>query len=146
MSLVLFDIDGTLANIDHRRHLVENEPPKWFEFFDLMGSDSVNEPVAGLYRELWMSERYQCVLVTGRPEQYRAVTEQWLIWNEIPFGRLIMRAEKDNRKDHLIKQEILSDLISQGETIAFVVDDRQSVVDMWRRNGVTCLQCAVYER
>jgi len=145
MNLVLFDIDGTLADINHRRHLVEGEDSNWAGFFDLMGADSVNESVAGLYRELWNSEVYECVLVTGRPEEYRKVTEQWLIWNEIPFERLLMRQSKDNRADHLIKEEVLESLVSKGERIAFVVDDRQSVVDMWRRNGVTCFQCADYQ-
>lgn len=145
MKLVLFDIDGTLADIDHRRHLVDGDDPDWRAFFDSMGSDSVNAPVAELYRTIWNSPNFECVLVTGRPEDHRPVTEQWLTWNEIPFERLIMRKAKDNRKDAIVKEEILCELIRDGAEIAFVVDDRQSVVDMWRRNGITCFQCAVYD-
>jgi len=37
----------------------------------------------------------------------------------------------------------LHKLIAEGARIEFVVDDRQQVVDMWRRNGITCLQCDV---
>lgn len=143
--MVLFDIDGTLADIEHRRHLVDCQKPNWAEFFDLMGSDSVNEPVAELYKELWQSNKYECILLSGRPEKYRKITEQWLVWNEIPFKRLLMRKDKDNRADHIIKEEVLNALISEGKRIAFVVDDRQSVVDMWRRNGLTCFQCADYQ-
>lgn len=145
MKRVLFDIDGTLADISHRRHYVEGGNRNWVKFFDAMGEDSVNQPVADLYRALQKSPDYECIIVTGRPENYRKVTEQWLIWNNIPFSRLLMRAEKDSRQDAIIKREILTELLKEGHEIAFVVDDRQSVVDMWRANGITCLQCDVYE-
>jgi hypothetical protein len=52
-----------------------------------------------------------------------------------------MRADKDHRADHIIKKEILDSFLAQGLDIAFTVDDRQQVVDMWRENNITCLQC-----
>ena len=52
-----------------------------------------------------------------------------------------MREDKDSRPDSEVKQDILRRLQGQCKKILFVVDDRQSVVDMWRANGVTCLQC-----
>ena len=52
-----------------------------------------------------------------------------------------MRADNDQRPDSEVKQDILNSLKAQGKKILFTVDDRQSVVDMWRANGITCLQC-----
>lgn len=140
-KVVIFDIDGTLADISHRRHLLQQNPHNWKAFFDEMGGDKPNPPIVNLYRLIWNSSDYQCVIVTGRPEQYRKVTEQWLAWNEIPFQKLMMRPKSDQRPDHSVKQEFLDELQSAGMKIEFVVDDRKSVVDMWRRNGLTCLQC-----
>lgn len=145
IKIVLFDVDGTLANIDHRRHILEEDPHNWKDFFAVMGDDVPNQEIVDLYKLLWSSDQYECVIVSGRPEQYRHLTEQWFIWNNIPFDRLIMRMEKDQRPDHVIKEEIFNALCEEGKTIAFVVDDRQSVVDMWRRNGLLCLQCAAHE-
>ncbi len=54
-----------------------------------------------------------------------------------------MRKGKDNRKDAIIKKEILGLLRQEGKEILFAVDDRQQVVDMWRENGITCLQCDI---
>ncbi len=72
------------------------------------------------------------------------ITEQWLTWNEIPFERLLMRVDGDQRADHHVKQDIHNQITSiEGKTIEFVVDDRQQVVDMWRGNDVLCLQCDV---
>ncbi len=138
---VLFDIDGTLAKIEHRRTLVTNGNSDWTAFNSLMGEDTPNYPVVMLYNTLWRSGDYQILLVSGRSEVFRKVTETWLIWNEIPFSRLIMRKTGDNRSDEKIKQDILRDLKEEEHQVLFVVDDRQKVVDMWRRNGVTCLQC-----
>jgi hypothetical protein len=142
-SVVVFDIDGTLANINHRRVYLETDPPNWSKFNELMGDDTPNAPVVSLYMTLWISGRYELILASGRSERYRSITERWLTWNEIPFGRLVMRADGDYRADHRVKQDIHDRLISGGKSIVFVVDDRQQVVDMWRRNGVMCLQCDV---
>ncbi|KZK96428.1 hypothetical protein PsAD5_02621 [Pseudovibrio sp. Ad5] len=141
-STILFDIDGTLADINHRRPLVTPPKSDWKRFNDLMGDDTPSKPMVDLYKTLWDSNQYDLILVSGRGEESRKLTETWLTWNSIPFSRLIMRQEHDNRADYLVKQEILNMLLSEGKRIAFVVDDRKQVVDMWRRNGITCLQCA----
>ncbi len=143
MKTVLFDIDGTLADIEHRRGYLNQEKPDWHAFNDSMGDDTPNVPVVEMYKTLWASGAYEIIVVTGRNERFRQITEQWFTWNEIPFDRLLMRADKDNRADHIIKQEILDRLQAEGKSIAFTVDDRQQVVDMWRKNGITCLQCDV---
>jgi len=51
-----------------------------------------------------------------------------------------MRKDGDQRKDNVIKQEILKHIKEKYE-ISFAFDDRKSVVDMWRENGVFCFQC-----
>ena len=140
---IIFDIDGTLADIWHRRKFLDQETPDWKSFNDGMGDDTPNIPVVELYKILWDSGKYDIVITSGRSEKDRKITEQWFVWNEIPFERLEMRADGDSRADHLIKEEILLKLQDEGKDILFVVDDRQQVVDMWRRNGVTCLQCDI---
>ncbi len=141
MHTILFDLDGTLADINHRRKCLESPKPDWKSFNKLMGDDVPNTPVISLYKALWASGQYELIILTGRNEEYRAISEQWLVSNEIPFNRLIMRQDKDFRADHIIKEEMLTSLVSEGKEVLFVVDDRQQVVDMWRRNGITCLQC-----
>ena len=135
--------DGTLADIEHRRVFLQGDRPDWARFNAAMGEDTPNRPIVDLYQTLWASGAYDLQIVTGRNEAFRKVTETWLTWNEIPFTRVLMRADKDNRPDNIIKGEFLEQLRAEGRDIAFAVDDRQQVVDMWRANGVTCLQCDV---
>jgi len=141
--VVIFDIDGTLADIRHRRPFLNGKNPDWKSFNSLMGNDEKNRPVVELYTTLWETKKYELILVSGRSEDQRQVTEQWLFWNEIPFSKLMLRPSKDFRPDSEIKKEILDKLLMENKNILFVVDDRQSVVDMWRENGITCLQCDV---
>lgn len=142
-DIILFDVDGTLADIQHRRPLVEGAKPDWKAFNSKMGDDTPNIPIVELYKTLWNSDRYELVLVSGRSEDQREITEQWLFWNDIPFSKLLLRPSKDFRPDVEIKKEILDDLRRQNKKILFVVDDRKSVVNMWRANGITCLQCDI---
>ena len=45
-----------------------------------------------------------------------------------------------DRPDYTVKRELLAEI---GEDrIAFVIDDRNSVCDMWRGQGLTCYQIA----
>ena len=138
---IIFDVDGTLADIWHRRKFLEQESPDWKSFNEKMGDDTPNAPIVELYKTLWDTGKYSIVITSGRSEKDRKITEQWLVWNEIPFENIEMRQDNDNRADYIIKEEILKKLIAEGRDILFVVDDRQQVVDMWRRNGIHCLQC-----
>lgn len=142
MKAILFDLDGTLADISHRRPYLQKDPPDWKSFNANIGGDTPNVPILELYRTLWDARKHNLIIITGRTEEQRIHTEQWLTWNNIPFEKLLMRPSGDFRPDHVIKEEILQRLIADGYKILLAVDDRQQVVDMWRRHGITCLQCA----
>ena len=64
---------------------------------------------------------------------------------DIPHAELYMRSEGDYRPDYVIKSQILDAILADGYEIAFVVDDRPSVVAMWRERGLVCLQCREWE-
>jgi len=141
MKTIIFDIDGTLSELNGREKWIHCEKPDWKAFFDHMDEDLPNTPVVTLYRTLYETKKFELIIVSGRSEKYRKVTESWLAWHEIPFDTLLMRKDNDNRADEEIKQDILNTLKAQGKEILLTVDDRQKVVDMWRKNGITCLQC-----
>lgn len=125
---VIVDIDGTLA-------LKGDRSP-----YDMtrVGEDTVNWPVAGIVHAL--SEWYDIVYCSGRSEDARAATEQWLRTNDLS-GPLYMRAEGDTRRDSVVKRELL-DRIGEFYDVQAAIDDRQQVVDMWRAAGLLCLQVA----
>ena len=55
---------------------------------------------------------------------------------------MIRASNKDYTPDQDLKKKWL---YSFGkDRVLFVVDDRQRVVDMWRAEGITCLQCEAW--
>ena len=141
-KVVIFDIDGTLADNNHRQCFVSDGRKEWEKFFSLMGDDVPVLSVIELCQVLFTSGNYEIHIFSGRPERYRRLTEQWLAWNDIPSLPLSMRKDGDSRPDAEIKEEMLLKLQAEGKQIAFVVDDRKTVVEMWRKHGIVCLQCA----
>jgi uncharacterized HAD superfamily protein len=130
---VVVDIDGTLANISHRQHHIKSKRKKWRKFFKNMDKDLPIPEVAAKVRKL--SQDHIIVLVSGRPEDYRLLTEEWLKKHKIPYQQLYMRSSGDFREDDIVKQEILNQHLNKEE-IKLVIDDRPRVIRMWRKNGL----------
>lgn len=140
MQAVIFDIDGTLSDPSHRLHHVENHPHNWAAFFDEMSEDGLHEPIRWLAWVIAQSGT-RIILTSGRPETHRRQTEEWLANYEVPYDALYMRAEGDFRADYIVKSQMLDAIIADGNDVVLVVDDRESVIKMWRERGLTCLQC-----
>ena len=146
---VIFDIDGTLADITHRVHLAKAK--KFDEFFEAQIDDVHNVPIVALH-QMVAAQGYQIIYCTGRPQQYREGTLAFLetVTPEAklpgyPEPLLLMRPDKDRFiPDSQAKQDMLDSILTHmsKDNILFTVDDRQKVVDFWRANGITCLQCA----
>ena len=141
MKTIICDIDGTLADCEHRRHFLNQRPVDWNGFFGAMGDDPLIEPVAEILDALDNGD-WNIILCSGRPDNYREVTVQWLMDHLIPYNELHMRAASDHRSDVIVKREMLQSFRARDLDIRFVIDDRKSVVDMWRSEGLICLQAA----
>lgn len=140
----IVDIDGTLANCEPRRaRALAGGRMDWRLWNAEMGSDTPNEWCVELIRCM-VAQGYLPIFVTGRHEEHMAVTSQWLAKYLPPATQyeLFMRDDADFRKDDIVKEEIYRAHIEKSYHVLFVVDDRKRVVDMWRRIGLTCLQCA----
>ena len=139
--IILCDIDGTLANVVHRIHLVTGKEKNWEEFNSLCQSDRVKENIANILRQFVGDYETTIVIVTARENKWRKETEKWLHLNDIPYDDLHMRPIGDKRSDAIIKEEILLKNYDK-ESVWFVLEDRSKVVKMWRKLGLTCLQVA----
>jgi phosphoglycolate phosphatase-like HAD superfamily hydrolase len=134
-SAWIFDLDGTLADVTHRRQFVATKPRNWKAWDAAQPRDPVHEPVAHLARTL-KAAGMDIVIASGRNSDSRANTVEWLERHNIPFDALFMRASGDFRADDIIKEEILAEIREAGWEPQAVVDDRRRVVEMWRRNGL----------
>jgi phosphoglycolate phosphatase-like HAD superfamily hydrolase len=138
-EIVIFDIDGTLADISAREHHVKKRPKNWKGFFEGMSGDVPIVPILNLCNTLYEAG-FEIILFTGRPEDYRKDTEEWLDKHKVKYHSLFMRGSRDMRDDTIVKKEMLEHI--NKKKIAFIVEDRNRVVQMWRDEGYICLQCA----
>jgi FMN phosphatase YigB (HAD superfamily) len=141
-KILVFDIDGTLADVTHRRQFVATKPKNWAAWNAGMSRDTVHEDIRWMLMKLRRVPGSKTILCSGRGEETRAVTEQWLSDNRIPYEDLYMRKAKDYRQDSIVKVELLQQIRkTHGEPYLWI-DDRQQVVDAIRAEGVRVLQVA----
>ncbi len=143
--LYIFDIDGTLALAEHRQLLVRKSPPDWPGFFALCPFDEPNKPVVDTLAIL----SYGCDIkfFSGRSDEVRQQTIDWLAEHTCFKNKawidsaLTMRPAKNTEPDDVVKLRWLDALsIEDRARLVAVFDDRQKVVDMWRKAGVACFQ------
>ena len=139
-KVVVFDIDGTLANADHRMHWVSSKPKNWAACDAAIPQDTVHTDIAWILDFLPLDTRI--ILCTGRSEKVREVTEAWLRSNDIEYNALYMRPTGDFRKDYIVKVELLQQIINDYGKPYLWFDDRQQVVDAIRAQGIRVLQVA----
>lgn len=153
--LYIFDLDGTLALIEHRRHFVEGPKKDWPAFFAACVDDKPNMPVIRTLQSLRKSGA-EIWVWSGRSDEVRAETEQWLfdhgVFKEVPLltwspfaapEMFRMRKAGDHQMDVALKRGWLSEIEPpEYARLTAVFDDRASVVKMWRDAGVPCFQVA----
>jgi len=146
-DIVIFDLDGTLFNIEHRRHYVERPKGQkdWTKFTEECVDDTFNEPVRDLLWDLQMNGKL-IYLFSGRWEgtkadnmKYREITKKLLADGGVCYDDLRMRPHWNHIGDDILKKNMVKDILDR---VAFTVDDRDKVVAMWRSLGLTCFQCA----
>ena len=126
---VIFDIDGTLAIMGDR------SPYDGAKVY----LDTVNRDVHHALVAMW-DLGVKVIIVSGRDEEYREVTEKWLSNNGIEYEELYMRPTEpgNKREDSIIKYELFNQHIRlKGYQIVGVYDDRHRVLRMWRELGLT---------
>jgi uncharacterized HAD superfamily protein len=137
---IIVDLDGTLANVNHRRHFVENKKNKDWKSFN---ANILKDELHVWCREIMnrMKTDHTIIIVSGRTDALKADTLIWLQRHDVHFDEIYMRKDKDNRDDRIVKKEIYEKFIKPDYDVLFVLDDRAKVVAMWRAEGLVCLQC-----
>lgn len=134
----IFDLDGTICNVLHRRQYVATKPRNWDAWNKGLVNDTPNRAVELVYKSLYASAEIMntdLFFVSGRSDDYRRETEKWLKEHGFAWDYLFMRKYKDNRDDAIVKGEI-ADEILKTHNILGVFDDRQRVVNMWIERGI----------
>ena len=152
VNIVVVDIDGTVADGTERvnKYLLK-KPKDWDSYFNECYTD---KPIAEMIRLVEaLSDHYGIVFCTGRRRSTDAATRQWFRdhmktlrgYNHSIMGMPILyRNDGDERHDTEVKPELLNEYLHQHPDyrVAFILEDRNSMVQKWRELGFRCLQVA----
>jgi hypothetical protein len=138
-EIVIFDIDGTLADISDRVHHIRKKPKNWNAFNEGMAKEKAIHSMIRLCNILYASGAH-IILCSGRNERNHPETVEWLAKQGVQYHELLLRRDEDYRTDSVVKRESVQNI--DKSKILFVVEDRSRVVEMWRSEGLVCLQCA----
>lgn len=125
---IISDIDGTLLH----------HPGDPYDH-DLYPQYTPDPAVVETVNLFWESS-HEVILLTGRSERHRAVTEESLYRAGVRYDALYMRPNGEERKDFEYKAEVYHEIIAPAWKVKLVLEDRQRVVDMWRGLGLKVFQ------
>jgi len=139
---IIFDVDGTIADCNHRRKFVDGSQKKdWDAFRDATHLDTPIQHVCDMAKQ-HVADGDTVMFVSARNQSQRDITvKQIQDWIGIDQPVLFLRPDGDYRSDDVFKKDVLDvirDIIGGNPDVVY--DDRNQVVDMWRANGVNCVQ------
>jgi phosphoglycolate phosphatase-like HAD superfamily hydrolase len=136
---VIFDMDGTLADVSGIRHLVAGGPQNGYKKdFTAFHEQSVDAPAnRQVVNQAQVSHLLgnKNIVVTARGSQWRNHTAMWLALHRVPSDAMYMRKEGDHRPDYEVKSDIL-DRASRSYDVAHAVDDNPAVLRLWNERGI----------
>ena len=139
---IIFDVDGTIADVEHRRHHVTQRPTDWKSFKEQTRFDTPVEWVCDIAKR-HIARGDDVAFFSARNEEQRSITEAQIeAWIGLGHKGLFLRPDGDFRPDEEFKSDLADKFEEFGGKIDIVFDDRNKVVDMWRARGITCVQVA----
>ena len=140
-SAVIFDMDGTLANVSSiRHHLARFDASKRrnIKDFNAFHAESVNVPphdhVVNAAQVAKMLG-HDVVIVTARRHMWRHHTAWWLAMHGVPSDAMFMRNDNDHRPDYEVKRDILA-TIRKAWVPIYAWDDNPAIIRLWKEEGI----------
>lgn len=142
MLSILFDLDGTIANIDHRLHYLDKND--WHGFFMACIDDEPILPVINVLKA-FVEAGHHVEIWSGRSSVAIYETFEWLDKHIGKFEyqkayELLtkMRIDGDNTPDYILKESWLHEFHqNHGKFPDIIIDDRPKVLRMWRSYNIT---------
>lgn len=128
---IIFDIDGTLA--------INNSGRSSYDMQRVL-EDDPNNSIILIAKELYNSG-YNIIICSGRNEDGRLKTVEWLNLHDIQYHKIFFRSNNDMRKDFIVKEEMWKEIVKTNYIVT-MYDDRNQVVNHARSLGFTVCQVA----
>lgn len=142
-SAYIFDVDGTLADVDPYLHLVRGSNRDYDAFHKASIDALPNMEVVEMLNNA-VADRYAILIVTSRKEKYRGLTSMWLAKNNLRSHALFMRADDDNRPDYEAKKDMLGKITEHWDVL-HAIDDNPNVIRLWEDHNIPTTKIGTWD-
>lgn len=139
----IFDVDGTLADVDPYLHLVRGSNRDYDAFHKASIDALPNMEVVEMLNNA-VADNYAILIVTSRKEKYRGLTSMWLAKNNLRSHALFMRADDDNRPDYEAKKDMLDKIIEHWDVL-HAIDDNPNVIRLWEDHNIPTTKIGTWD-
>ena len=137
---IIVDLDGTLLDGCHRHHYVTEDIKDFDTFRREAVNDRINKKIRTLVNFIYRFTPIKVILFTGRDTKVRYNTIKCLKRHGVLYDHLFMRRDGDNSPDSYFKSNYFLKYIQPNFTVLLAIDDRPSVVEIFKRLGVPCIK------
>lgn len=139
----IFDVDGTLANVDPYLHHVRGSNRDYDAFHEASIDALPNVEVVEMLNNA-VADQHAILIVTSRKDKWRGLTSMWLAKNNLRSHALFMRADEDNRPDYEVKRDILHKINNHWKVL-HAVDDNPNVIRLWEDNQISTTKIGTWD-
>ena len=139
----IYDVDGTLANVDPFLHFVRGDKKDYDAFHEASVDAIPNMNVLEMLNNS-VSDGHSVLIVTSRKEKYRSLTSMWLAKNNIRSHALFMRANDDNRPDYEAKKDMLEKITKLWD-VTHAIDDNPNVIRLWEDHNIPTTKIGTWD-
>jgi uncharacterized HAD superfamily protein len=139
----IFDVDGTLANVDPYLHLVRGSSRDYDAFHEASIDALPNIEVVEMLNDA-VADNHAILIVTSRKDKWRGLTSMWLAKNNLRSHALFMRSDEDNRPDYEVKRDILHKINNHWKVL-HAVDDNPNVIRLWEDNQIPTTKIGTWD-
>jgi hypothetical protein len=138
---IIVDLDGTIAlDTGRAQECLHSGKRDWDAYYARCHEDAPNHNLITLLQVL--EGIYHIWIISGRREDTREVTMQWLAEHGVPFTGLTLRPVGNFVDDHILKLQMAEEMSLSPHNVLVVFEDRDRVVKAWRSVGYSCFQVA----
>lgn len=144
---ILVDLDNTISDdrwrLDRIRHKDQDPESRYHDYHLLAAFDDCCN------RKLFEVRNTKTIVMTSRPETYKAMTREWLLRNDVPLAMLFMRPKYNYDPSPKLKKSFVNVLNTlygvRNSQIFAAYDDRQDVIDAYESIGIPARRVAIHD-
>lgn len=144
MKAMIFDMDGTLADVREITHALTGDISQNNDHYHELSIDvpAVEEIVRAAQSAHDLG--YAVLIVTARKTKYMEVTGRFIVKHDIPCDAIFMRGDDDNRPDYELKKAILTKIYYMGYEVERAYDDNPEIIRLWEEAGIETVHVTGY--